>query len=105
MPILKDEIDQRLSYAVFFEGIDSDKRVSGSDPNIELMQELPDAVGTGFYFGHYLFTLKRLRNGLGDKTAVVVAAATIISRVAVMARVAVRLFGIRHSLYLLHLFS
>ena len=40
MSLLKDEIDQRLPYAVFFVGIDSDKRIPGSDPNIELVQEL-----------------------------------------------------------------
>ncbi|MBK7804254.1 MAG: hypothetical protein IPJ55_16660 [Chloracidobacterium sp.] len=48
MPFLKDEIDQRLSYAILFEGIDCDERVSGSNPNIQLVQELPDAVGTRF---------------------------------------------------------
>lgn len=53
MPLLHDQIEECLANAVFLIRIDRDERVAGPDPDIQLMQELPNAVGIGFFFSHF----------------------------------------------------
>lgn len=52
MAFLEYQVEQRIPYAVLLIRINGNKRIPRSDPDIELMQEFPDAVGIGLFIIH-----------------------------------------------------
>lgn len=52
MAFLEYQVEQRVPYAVLLIRVDGNKRISGSDPDIEFMQEFPDAVGIRLFIIH-----------------------------------------------------